>query len=215
MFTGIITDVGRLESLEQREGGDTRLRIATRYDLAEVALGASIACGGACLTVVEREGAPSHGDFKGVFAVDVSAETLSKTTLGDWIAGRAINLERALKIGDELGGHIVSGHVDAVGAVSATRPEGDSTRVEIRAPRALAPFVAPKGSIAIDGCSLTVNEVTDEADAVVFGINLIPHTKRWTSFEALAPGVRVNLEIDMLARYVSRLQAAMAPASAE
>ncbi|MEL6977639.1 MAG: riboflavin synthase [Pseudomonadota bacterium] len=216
MFTGIITDVGRLESRDQAPGGDTRLRIATSYDLGAVALGASISCSGACLTVVAFEGAPAEpgegpggAAYGGVFAVEASAETLSKTTLGAWSPGRRINLERALRVGDELGGHIVTGHVDAVGSVTSLRAEGDSTRVEILAPAALAGFIAPKGSIAIDGCSLTVNEVADDAEGCRFGVNLIPHTKVWTSFGALAQGDRVNLEIDALARYVARLQDVM------
>ena len=208
MFTGIVTDVGRLESRSQAPGGDLQMRIATRYDLSTVALGASIACNGACLTVTAREPAPTDGDYNGVFLVDVSAETVAKTTLGDWEAGRAINLERALKVGDELGGHIVSGHVDGLGEVVATQEEGDSTRVDILAPAALGSFIAPKGSIAVDGCSLTVNAVEDQKDGTRFGLNLIPHTKRETSFADLKTGDRVNLEIDMLARYVARLKAA-------
>ena len=208
MFTGIVTDIGRLESLERNPGGDVRMRIATRYDLSGVALGASIACGGVCLTVTTREDAPADdAGFTGVFAVDVSAETLSKTNLGGWSVGRPINLERSLRVGDELGGHIVSGHVDAVGAVSAMSAEGESTRVEIAAPKELAGFIAAKGSIAVDGCSLTVNSVEDAEDGVRFGVNLIPHTKSETSFAALAVGDRLNLEIDMLARYVARLRA--------
>lgn len=208
MFTGIVTDVGRLEGLERRAGGDLRLRIATRYDLGGVALGASIACAGVCLTVTDRGPAPAGGDFRGVFAADVSAETLSKTTLGDWAEGKLINLERSLKVGDELGGHIVSGHVDGVGRVVAITPDGDSSRVDVLAPGALAPYIAAKGSIAIDGCSLTVNSVADEKEGVRFGVNLIPHTKRFTSFGSLAEDDRLNLEIDMLARYVARMRAA-------
>lgn len=210
MFTGIVTDVGRLESLDQRPDGDLRLRIATRYDLNGVALGASIACSGVCLTVVDREQTGPDG-FRGVFAVDVSAETLSATTLGDWRPGRSINLERSLRIGDELGGHIVSGHVDGVGETVLAAPEGDSTRVEIRAPHSLAPFIAAKGSVAVDGCSLTVNAVSDEAQGARFALNLIPHTKASTSFAAIRPGDRHNLEIDMLARYVARLRAVAPP----
>lgn len=203
MFTGIVTDIGEVREIT-RGGpagqGDTRVVIDCGYDLDSVDLGASIACAGVCLTVVEKNAA------EGWFAVDASAETLSKTTLGDWTTGRRINLERALKVGDELGGHIVSGHVDAVAEVLETRDEGDSTRVTFGAPKALAPYIAQKGSAAIDGCSLTVNEVVDEADSVRFGVNLIPHTKRHTSFAALKPGDRVNLEIDLLARYVARLK---------
>ena len=191
MFTGIITDIGRVDSVEQR--GDWRFVIACGYDMDNVALGASIACSGCCLTVVEKG--------PGRFSVDVSAETLSKTTLGDWAPGTRINLERALKLGDELGGHIVSGHVDGVGEVLSATPEGGSTRWRFRAPADLARFIAPKGSIAIDGVSLTVNEV----DGAEFGVNIIPHTATHTTFGALQPGARVHLEIDMLARYVARL----------
>ena len=191
MFTGIITDIGRVESVEQR--GDWRFVIACGYDMDTVALGASIACSGCCLTVVDKG--------PGRFAVDVSGETLSKTTLGDWKPGTRINLERALKLGDELGGHIVSGHVDGVGEVLSATPEGGSTRWRFRVPDDLARFIAPKGSIAIDGVSLTVNEV----DGAAFGVNIIPHTATHTTFGALQPGARVHLEIDMLARYVARL----------
>jgi riboflavin synthase len=200
MFTGIITDIGEVIDSEQR--GDLRARIATAYDPYALALGASVACDGVCLTVVDR----GEADGRGWFAVDVSAETVSKTTLGDWKAGRPINLEKSLRVGDELGGHIVSGHVDGVGEVIAARPEGDSLRVTIRVPRALAPFLAPKGSVAVDGASLTVNEVGEDT----FGINLIPHTQSHTTFAAMAPGRRVNIEIDVLARYVARLEQARA-----
>jgi riboflavin synthase len=200
VFTGIITDVGEVASVERR--GDLRARILTGYDPETLALGASVACDGVCLTVVDkgREGA------RGWFEVDASAETLDKTTVGDWAAGRRLNLERALRVGDELGGHIVSGHVDGVGSVVAARREGDSLRVTIAAPAALAPFIAPKGSIAVDGASLTVNEV----EGARFGVNLIPHTRAWTTFEAMPEGRRVNLEIDVLARYVARLREATA-----
>lgn len=208
MFTGIVTDVGRLESRSQAQGGDLNLRIATRYDLSTVALGASIACNGACLTVTAAEPAPAEGGYRGVFRVDVSAETVAKTTLGDWEEGRRINLERALKVGDELGGHIVSGHIDGVGRVVAMKDDGDSTRVDILAPAELGPFIAAKGSVAVDGCSLTINSVEDRTDGALFGLNLIPHTKRETSFAALRVDELVNLEIDMLARYVARLKMA-------
>ena len=191
MFTGIVTDLGRLRSVEQR--GDTRLVIDTAYDTAALSEGASVCCSGACLTVVDKG--------PGWFAVDASAETLSKTTLGEWRPGRAINLERALKLGDELGGHIVSGHVDGVAEVLERRPEGDSLRFVFAAPEALSGFIASKGSVAIDGVSLTVNEVEDRR----FGVNIIPHTAAATGFGELRPGDRVNLEIDMLARYVGRL----------
>jgi riboflavin synthase len=191
MFTGIITDIGRITALEKR--GDLRARIDTRYDMASVDLGASIACDGVCLTVVAK------GDDW--FDVDISAESVSKTAIGDWIEGRRVNLERALKVGDELGGHIVSGHVDGVAEVVAMRDEGDSTRVTFRAPPALARFIAPKGSVALNGTSLTVNEV----EGCDFGVNFIPHTKEATTWGDIALGDRINLEIDTLARYVARL----------
>ena len=195
MFTGIITDLGRLRAI--RPGGDTRLVIETAYDTSGIEIGASIACSGTCLTVVET-GADC-------FAVDVSAETLSRTTLGDWRPGEAINLEASLRLGDELGGHLVSGHVDATAEILERRPEGDSQRFVFRAPAEVAPFIASKGSVALDGVSLTVNEVRDEAGGeVIFGVNIIPHTAENTSFGAAQPGQRVNLEIDMLARYVQR-----------
>lgn len=191
MFTGIITDVGRVRAIEQR--GDTRFVFKTHYQTDDIAIGASIACSGACLTVVEK-----GPDW---FAVDASAETLSKTTLGRWQAGQAINLERALRMGDELGGHLVSGHVDGVAELLDRAPDGDSLRLEFAAPMALAPFIASKGSVALDGISLTVNAV----DGVKFGVNIIPHTAENTSLGALRPGGFVNLEIDLLARYVQRL----------
>ncbi|MFN4141684.1 riboflavin synthase [Aestuariivirga sp.] len=191
MFTGIITDVGAVRAI--RKAGDTRFEIATAYDLSTVDIGASIACNGCCLTVVEK-----GGDW---FAIEASAETLSKTTLEDWKDGTRINLERALKIGDELGGHIVSGHVDGVGEIVSITPEGDSKRFRIRVPAGLARYIAPKGSVAVDGTSLTVNEVEGE----VFGVNIIPHTQAVTTWGAMREGQRVNIEIDMLARYVARL----------
>ncbi|SDI16222.1 riboflavin synthase [Lutimaribacter saemankumensis] len=191
MFTGIITDIGRIAKLDQR--GDLRARIETRYDMGRVDLGASIACDGVCLTVVEK-GA-------GWFDVDISAESVSKTAIGDWTEGRRVNLERALKVGDELGGHIVSGHVDGVAEVVDIRDEGDSTRITFRAPETLARFIAPKGSVALNGTSLTVNEV----DGCDFGVNIIPHTKEATTWGDVAVGDRINLEIDTLARYVARL----------
>ena len=201
MFTGIVTAVGTIESVEQR--GDLRVRIACPFDPAKIAIGASIACSGVCLTVVERGGAPGAAWF----AVDVSAETVSRTAEGLWREGRRVNLEPSLRVGDELGGHIVSGHVDAVGRVADWQPEGDSTRLTVRAPKALAPFIAPKGSIAIDGVSLTVNEIADRADGSVdFGINLIPHTSEVTTLGELAQGAEVNLEIDTVARYLKRLE---------
>jgi riboflavin synthase len=197
MFTGIITDIGRVIGLEQR--GDLHARIATHYDLDTIELGASIACDGVCLTVVATGTEPESW-----FDVEISAETVSKTNIGrnGWHAGRRINLERALKVGDELGGHIVSGHVDGVAEVIEIRPEGESTRVRFRAPDALAGFIAPKGSVALNGTSLTVNEV----EGAEFGINLIPHTQKVTTWGEIQEGDVVNLEIDTLARYVARLR---------
>ncbi len=191
MFTGIVTDIGRIESVEKR--GDTRFEIATSYDPATIAIGASIACAGCCLTVVELR--------RNSFAVEASAETLSKTALAGWKQGTRINLERALKMGDEMGGHIVSGHVDGVGKILAITPEGDSQRFRLRVPAELARFIAPKGSVTLDGTSLTVNEV-DDCD---FGVNIIPHTQAVTTWGHARPGDPVNVEIDMLARYVARL----------
>ena len=200
MFTGIVTDIGRVVAVQQ--AGDLTARIGTAYDLSGVAIGASIACDGVCLTVTAKGITP---DGQGWFQVDISAETLSKTNIGaaGWAPDRRINLERALKVGDELGGHIVSGHVDGVAEIVAMRDEGDSTRITFRAPEALARFIAPKGSVALNGTSLTVNEV----DGRDFGINVIPHTKAVTTWGSAAVGDRVNLEIDTLARYVARLRA--------
>lgn len=191
MFTGIVTDIGRVRSIETR--GDTRVVLQTAYDLDTVEIGASICCDGVCLTVVQK-----GPDW---FAVDVSAETLARSTLGRWTPGKPVNLERSLRVGDELGGHIVSGHVDGVGKVASMTPEGDSLRVKFEAPDSLLPFIAAKGSVAINGVSLTVNEV----DSRTFGVNLIPHTRQVTNFGAIATGDPVNLEIDILARYVARL----------
>lgn len=197
MFTGIVTDVGRVR--ETHLEGDLRARIATDYDMDTVDLGASIACDGVCLTVVAKGTSPENW-----FDVQISAETLSKTNIGhnNWSAGRRINLERALKVGDELGGHIVSGHVDGVAEVIQSEDEGASTRMVFRAPAELARFIAPKGSIALNGTSLTVNEV----DGDTFGVNLIPHTKQVTNWGETRVGDKINLEIDTLARYVARLQ---------
>jgi riboflavin synthase len=192
MFTGIVTDVGQVLSVAR--GGDLRARIGTAYDTGGIDIGASIACEGVCLTVVALG--------PGWFEVQVSAETLSKTTLGGWAQGARVNLERALKVGDELGGHIVSGHVDGLAHVVATRPEGDSLRVTFRAPDHLAGFIAPKGSVCLNGTSLTVNEVA----GTDFGINFIPHTRAVTTWGTVAAGDAVNLEIDTLARYVARLR---------
>ncbi|MEM8822305.1 MAG: riboflavin synthase [Pseudomonadota bacterium] len=195
MFTGIVTDIGTIRALDRR--GDLRARIGTSYDPDGIDLGASIACDGCCLTVVDR-GRDADGAW---FDVDVSAESLSKTAMGDWDVGTRVNLERSLKVGDELGGHIVSGHVDGVAEILSITPEGDSQRYRFRAPDALARFIAPKGSIALDGTSLTVNEV----DGAEFGVNLIPHTQQVTTWGGAKVGDRVNLEIDTLARYVARL----------
>lgn len=195
MFTGIVTDIGTVTEIEKR--GDTRARIRSAYRAAGIDLGASIACDGVCLTVIAR-GAEGEGAW---FDVEYSAETVSKTNLGDWAVGRRINLERALKVGDELGGHIVSGHVDGVARVVGVRAEGDSTRVTFEAPQALAKFIAPKGSVALNGTSLTVNEV----EGIRFGVNFIPHTQKATTWGGVAVGDAVNLEIDTLARYVARL----------
>lgn len=191
MFTGIVTDIGEIRSLERR--GDLRARIGTAYDTQSIDIGASIACSGVCLTVVEL-----GPDW---FDVEISAETLDKTNIGQWGEGQKINLERALKVGDELGGHIVSGHVDGLAEIVEMRPEGDSVRYTFEAPRALARFIAPKGSVALDGTSLTVNEV----DKTRFGVNIIPHTQEVTTWGASKVGDKVNLEIDTLARYVARL----------
>ncbi|CAA9537015.1 MAG: Riboflavin synthase eubacterial/eukaryotic [uncultured Sphingosinicella sp.] len=195
MFTGIITDIGRIEAVEQR--GDTRLKIACGYDMSTVDLGASIACSGVCLTVVDKG--------EGWFAVDASAETLSRTAPEMWTEGRRLNLERALKVGDELGGHIVTGHVDSVGSVVGTCPEGDSVRVGIALPAALAGYVAPKGSITVDGASLTVNDVRDVDGGTHFSVNIIPHTASHTTLGELEAGRAVNIEIDILARYLGRM----------
>ncbi len=204
MFTGIITDIGTIRSADQR--GDLRLTIETAYDTATVDLGASIACSGVCLTVVDK-GA-------GWFAVDVSGETLSRTAAGQWLAGSRLNLERAMKLGDELGGHIVTGHVDGIGTVTAVEPQGDSHRVVIAAPVDLAAFIAPKGSIALDGISLTVNTVEDDAAGTRFTVNIIPHTAEMTTFSTLAPGRTVNIEIDVLARYLGRMRSVLEKSTA-
>ncbi len=197
MFTGIITDIGTIESVEQR--GDLRVRIACGYDMASVDLGASIACSGCCLTVVQKG--------PGWFAVDISAESVARTAPGRWVAGTRLNLERALKVGDELGGHIVTGHVDGLATVAEITPVGDSHKVAFVVPHSLAPYVAPKGSVALDGVSLTVNEVRDRADGTtLFTVNIIPHTWAQTSFGSLADGAAVHVEIDVLARYLARME---------
>lgn len=201
MFTGIITDIGTIRSAEQR--GDLRLVIDCAYDMESVAIGASIACSGACLTVVDKGGEGSAGWF----AVDASGETVARTAAGMWSPGRRLNLERALKVGDELGGHIVTGHVDAVGHVVGVCAEGASHRVGISVPPAIAPYIAAKGSVTVDGVSLTVNEVADQSDGSAhFAINVIPHTWDVTTLGELTPDRAVNIEIDVLARYLLRMQ---------
>lgn len=196
MFTGIITDIGTVTKAEQR--GDLRLVIQCGYDMESIDLGASISCSGCCLTVVDK--GPNW------FAVDASAETISKTATGLWTEGRHLNLERALKVGDELGGHIVTGHVDGVGEVLSVESVGDSHRVTVKAPLALAPYIAEKGSITVDGVSLTVNSVTDDTAGTRFTLNIIPHTWDVTTLGAMAQGDSVNLEIDVLARYLKRME---------
>jgi riboflavin synthase len=200
MFTGIVTDVGTVRSAEQR--GDLRLVIGTGYDMDTVELGASIACSGVCLTVVDK-----GEDW---FAVDVSGETVSRTAPDLWREGAKLNLERPLRMGDEIGGHIVTGHVDAVGEVAETKSEGDSLRIEIKVPQNLGPMIAPKGSIALDGVSLTVNEVHDQGDSTRFTINIIPHTAHETTFGGIAAGRQLNVEVDVLARYIDRMLASRA-----
>lgn len=201
MFTGIITDQGEVLAVEQE--GDLRARIGTSYDVATLDIGASVACDGVCLTVVAKgQGTPEEP--RPWFEVQISAETVARTSIGrnNWAPGRRINLERSLRVGDELGGHIVSGHVDGVAEVVRVAPEGQSTRVTFRAPEALARFIAEKGSVALDGASLTVNEV----EGATFGVNLIPHTKEVTTFGRVHEGQAVNLEVDTMARYVARLR---------
>lgn len=201
MFTGIVTDIGTVRSAEQR--GDLRLVIATAYDMAGVDLGASIACSGVCLTVVDK------GDDW--FAVDVSGETVSKTAADHWREGARLNLERPLRLGDEIGGHIVTGHVDAVGTVVGVCAEGDSKRIGISVPRSLGAMIAAKGSVALDGVSMTVNEVRDAEDGTThFAVNVIPHTAQHTTLGALDGGRQLNVEVDVLARYIDRMLAARA-----
>ena len=196
MFTGIVTDVGTIRDLIQ--AGDLKARIGTGYAASGIDIGASIACEGVCLTVIAR-GTDDTGDW---FDVEISAETVSKTNLDTWAVGGKLNLERALKVGDELGGHIVSGHVDGVAEVVAMADEGDSTRVQFKVPEELARFIAPKGSVALNGTSLTINEVQGD----IFGVNFIPHTKAVTTWGGVRTGDRINLEVDTMARYVARLQ---------
>ena len=194
MFTGIVTDVGQVRHIEKR--GDTHIVIATHYDVSAIEIGASIACAGVCMTVVDKGGA--HDRW---FAVTASGETLSKTTISQWKEGDAVNLERPMRVGDEFGGHIVTGHVDAVAEIVEAKPEGESLRLIFQIPVKLARFVAAKGSVALDGVSLTVNDV----DGTRFGVNIIPHTRKVTTFGRARPGQKVNFEVDLLARYVSRL----------
>ena len=199
MFTGIITDIGTVRSADPR--GDLRLCVGVeRLDLTTVALGASISCSGVCLTVVDK-----GPDW---FAVDVSNETQSCTAPGLWQEGARLNLERALRMGDELGGHLVTGHVDGLGEVAAVTPQGDSLRVEVRVPGDLGPMIAAKGSVTLDGVSLTVNDVRDDGGSTHFAINLIPHSASWTTLGDIRPGRQLNVEIDVLARYLERMLAA-------
>src|SRR3954451_3962581 len=200
MFTGIVTDVGIVRSTEQR--GDLRLEIQTGYDTSTIDLGTSIACSGVCLTVVDKG--------ENWFAADVSGETVSRTASGHWREGAKLNLARSLRLGDEIGGHIVTGHVDAVGEVIAADAEGDSTRIQVRVPRQIGPMIAPKGSIALDGVSLTVNEVEDSGDSTVFSVNIIPHTGQQTTLGQTAAGRQLNVEGDVLARYIGRMLTARA-----
>jgi riboflavin synthase len=198
VFTGIVTDIGTVRKAEQR--GDLRLAIATGYDMGTVELGASIACSGVCLTVVDK-----GSDW---FAVDVSGETVSRTAADQWREGAKLNLERSLRLGDELGGHIVTGHVDAVGEVVGLCPEGDSTRIGTSVQRALGPMIAAKGSIALNGVSMTVNDVRDAEDGTThFSVNVIPHTARHTTLGNLTAGQQLNVEVDVLARYIDRMLA--------
>ena len=201
MFTGIVTALGEIR--ETRKTGDLHAVIACPFDPSGITMGASIACSGVCLTVVDKGGVPGDAWF----AVDISAETVARTVPGRWELGTRLNLEPALRLGDELGGHIVTGHVDGVAGIVDICPEGDSRRVDFSVPAELAPYLAPKGSITIDGVSLTVNDVTDQPDGTcLFSVNIIPHTAEVTTLGALAQGDRVNVEIDVLARYLKRMQ---------
>lgn len=200
MFTGIVSDIGFIRSVEQR--GDLRVVVETAYDVATVDLGASLSCSGVCLTVVDK----GSEDDRNWFAVDVSGETSSRTAQGQWTAGRRLNLERAMKLGEELGGHIVTGHIDGIAEVLSVCPEGDSRRIGFSVSADLAPFIAPKGSITIDGVSLTVNEVADHGGSTQFAVNVIPHTQAATTLGDLAQGNAVNVEIDVLARYLHRME---------
>jgi len=194
MFTGLVSDVGQVRSVKKR--GDTHLVISTHYNVSAMDIGASVACAGVCMTVVDKGTKNDRW-----FAVTASGETVSKTTIGKWKAGDPVNLERPLRVGDEFGGHIVTGHIDAIAKVVSVAPEGESVRMTFEVPKSLAKLIASKGSVALDGVSLTVNDV----DGVRFGVNIIPHTSKVTTFGKLKPGSKVNLEIDLLARYVARL----------
>jgi riboflavin synthase len=200
MFTGIVSDIGTIETVEVR--GDTRVRIATAYDPETIDLGASIACSGVCLTVIDKGNEAGSGWFD----VQASGETIARTAKDQWTQGRRLNLERAMKLGDELGGHIVTGHVDGIAEVLDVTPDGESHRIGFAVPAALAPFIAPKGSITIDGVSLTVNGVEDDGETTRFWVNLIPHTQAVTTLGGLAAGQAVNIEIDVLARYLQRME---------
>jgi riboflavin synthase len=200
MFTGIITDIGTIDRVEAR--GDRRIFVRTDYDMTGVDLGGSIACSGVCLTVVDKSGPGEPGWF----AADVSGETVSRTPPAQWTTGRRLNLERALKLGEELGGHIVTGHVDGIGSVVRVSDDGDSRKIDIAVPADLAPFVAQKGSITVDGVSLTVNAVADHGTTSHFSLNIIPHTQTVTTLGDLHPGAAVNIEIDVLARYLKRME---------
>lgn len=199
MFTGIVTDLGRVRRM--RRGALTEMTIATRFDTEAIAIGASIACSGACLTVIAVEG--------GAFTVQASAETLACTTIGGWMEGTVVNLEQSLRLSDELGGHLVSGHVDGLARIAERRPEAESVRFSFEAPSDLMRFIAPKGSVTLDGVSLTVNEVSGNR----FGVNIIPHTLTYTNFSEAQAGQQMNLEVDMIARYVARLLGVAAPSS--
>ena len=201
MFTGIVSDIGTIVRVETV--ADTRVVIRTAYDPATIDLGASISCSGVCLTVIDK-GSEAEGHW---FAVDVSGETIARTARGQWTEGRRLNLERALKLGEELGGHIVTGHVDGIGTISAIGDEGGSKRISITAGPDIAPFIAEKGSVTLDGVSLTVNSVEDAGGMVTIGVNIIPHTAAVTTFDRLAVGDAINIEIDVLARYLGRMRA--------
>ena len=203
MFTGIITDIGEIAELKQRPGADLTAAIRTSYDLGGVAIGASIACSGVCLTVT--------GKSADCFSVDISGETVSRTAAAQWQQGAKLNLERALKVGDELGGHIVTGHVDGIGTVEVVEPVEGSLHIAIRAPASLSASIAPKGSVTVDGISLTVNAVEDQPDgSAIFHLNIIPHTADYTTLGSAQVGRQVNLEIDVLARYLARMMQARA-----